>query len=185
MAMSSRDDWLRAAAARLVRGGVDAVRIEALARELGLTKGSFYWHFADRPALLTALLDQWEAGVRAQLAVAAAAPRPEERMATFFRDLTRPVNGITDVEVQTWARYDRSVAERVSVVERERLAFLKEQLTTLGASLVDAHRRAEAGYLAVQAWIERAARTPWMKSDYGAFVNDVFRLLLRAGVPAG
>lgn len=182
--MSARDEWLRAAAGQLGRGGVDAVRVEALARELGITKGSFYWHFADRDALLTALLEQWEAGARALLESSVQASRPEERVAAFFRDLPRPINGMTDVEIQAWARHDRAVAERVSLVERERLVFLKEQLAGMGASLVDAHRRAEAGYLAVQAWIERAARTPWMKSDYGAFVNDVFRFLLRPAVSA-
>jgi AcrR family transcriptional regulator len=183
--MSSRDEWLAAAAAALVKGGVDGVRVEALARDLGMTKGSFYWHFADRGALLAALLEQWEAGARVMLAAASSAPRPEDRVAAFFRELPRPIRGVTDVEVQAWARHDRQVAERVSLVERERLVFLKEQLTGMGASLVDAHRRAEAGYLAVQAWIERAARTPWMKSDYGAFVNDVFRFLLRPALTAG
>jgi AcrR family transcriptional regulator len=178
--MSARDEWIRAAATALGRGGVESVRVEALARQLGLTKGSFYWHFADRGALLDALLDAWEGGSRAALAAATQPATPEERVASFFRELPRPMNGVSDVEVHAWARHDRSVAERVSVIERERLVFLKEQLSQMGASLIDAHRRAEAGYLSVQAWIERAARTPWMKSDYGAFVNDVFRFLLRS-----
>jgi AcrR family transcriptional regulator len=177
--MSTRDEWIKAAAAALGRGGVEAVRVEALARDLGLTKGSFYWHFADRGALLDALLTAWETGARGVLEAAASGSTAEERIAVFFRELPRPVNGVSDVEVRTWARHERPVAERVSVVERERLVFLKDQLAQLGAPLVDAHRRAEAGYLSVQAWIERAARTPWMKSDYTAFVNDVFRLLLR------
>jgi AcrR family transcriptional regulator len=176
--MSARDEWIRAAATALGRGGVESVRVEALARQLGLTKGSFYWHFADRGALLDALLDAWEGGSRAALAAATQPATPEERVASFFRELPRPMNGVS--EVHAWARHDRSVAERVSVIERERLVFLKEQLSQMGASLIDAHRRAEAGYLSVQAWIERAARTPWMKSDYGAFVNDVFRFLLRS-----
>jgi AcrR family transcriptional regulator len=178
--MSTRDEWIRAAGAALGQGGVEAVRVEALARGLGLTKGSFYWHFADRRALLEALLMAWEAGARDGLAAASAGSTTEERVAVFFRELPRSVHGVTDVEVHAWARHDRGVAERVSVVERERLVFLKEQLAQLGAPLLDAHRRAEAGYLAVQARIERAARTPWMKSDYTAFVNDVFRLLLRS-----
>jgi hypothetical protein len=66
----------------------------------------------------------------------------------------------------------------VAVLERMRVVFLKEHMSELGASLVAAHRRAEAGYLAAIAWLERASRTPWMKSDYGAFVTDVFRILL-------
>jgi AcrR family transcriptional regulator len=178
--MSTRDEWVGAAASALAQGGVDAVRVEALARGLGITKGSFYWHFTDRQALLDALLDAWEGGSRAVLESAGQPGTPEERVAAFFRELPRPMNGVSDVEVHAWARHDRTVAERVSAIERQRLGFLKEQLMQMGAPLIDAHRRAEAGYLAVQAWIERAARTPWMKSDYGAYVNDVFRFLLRA-----
>jgi AcrR family transcriptional regulator len=177
--MSTRDDWIDAAAAALTQGGIDAVRVEALARGLSVTKGSFYWHFADRPALLVAILDRWERAAAESLTAAAALPRPEQRIAALFRDLARPTGGLTDPEVRAWARRDRPVAERVAEVERRRVVFLKEQLAELGASLMDAHRRAEAGYLAVVAWIERASRTTWLKSDYGAFVQDVFRLLLR------
>jgi AcrR family transcriptional regulator len=183
--MSSRDEWVGAAAVALAQGGVDAVRVEALARDLGITKGSFYWHFADRNALLEALLDRWETGARAVLEQARSGDSAEERVATFFRGIVRSGGGVTDAEIFAWARRDRAVAERVSAVERERLAFLKDQLTQLGASLLDAHRRAEAGYLAALAWIERAGRTPWMKSDYAAFINDVFRLLLRQQVSPG
>jgi AcrR family transcriptional regulator len=177
--MSSRDEWIGAAAGALAQGGVEAVRVEALARGLGMTKGSFYWHFADRGALLHALLERWEHDARESLASAGTGATPEERVAAFFRGIARPARGVADAEMFAWARRDRAVAERTSAVERARLAFLKEQLSQMGASLMDAHRLAEAGYLAAQAWIERAGRTPWMKSDYGAFINDVFRLLLR------
>jgi AcrR family transcriptional regulator len=179
--MSGRDEWIEAAAAALADGGVEAVRVEAVARQLGVTKGSFYWHFADRPALLGTLLERWEAGALAELETAGRASRPEERIAALLRGMARPGSGIADAEVFAWARHDRSVAERVSEVERARVVFLKEQLGMMGAPLADAHRRAEAGYLAALAWLERAGRTPWMKSDFGAFITDVFRLLLRGG----
>lgn len=177
--MSGREEWLAAAAVALTRGGVEAVKVEALARQLGITKGSFYWHFDDRPALLAAVLDQWEASARVTLDEARLLDAPEQRLTALFRDLARPVSGLTDSEVRAWARRDRMVAERVAELERTRTVFLKEQLTQLGVPLMDAHRRAEAGYLAAVAWLERAQRTPWMKSDYAAFVDDVFRLLLR------
>jgi AcrR family transcriptional regulator len=177
--MTGRDEWIAAATTALARQGVAGVRVEALARALGVTKGSFYWHFADRPALLESVLAKWEAGALAELAEAAALAAPEDRIGAVLRGLARPTSGVPDAEVFAWARQDRGVAERVSEVERQRIVFLKERLGEMGASLVDAHRRAEAGYLAAIAWLERAGRTPWMKSDYGAFVGDVFRLLLR------
>ncbi|MEM9911878.1 MAG: helix-turn-helix domain-containing protein, partial [Pseudomonadota bacterium] len=55
----SQDDWLSAALALLMESGVEAVQITVLARKLGVTRGSFYWHFASRDALLDALIDHW------------------------------------------------------------------------------------------------------------------------------
>ena len=184
--MSGRDEWIGAAAQAMSDGGLEAVRVEAIARDLSVTKGSFYWHFKDRPALLEAVLERWEEAARSSLEAAAAQPTPEQRIGSLFRQLARPTGGLSDAEVRAWARRERAVAERVAEMELRRVVFLKEQLSAMGASLVDAHRRAEAGYLAAIAWLERASRTPWMKSDYAAFVRDVFRLLLQMnpGPPA-
>ena len=55
-----KDDWLRAARRALLIRGPNGVRVEPLARDLGVTKGSFYWHFSDRDDLLEALLVEWE-----------------------------------------------------------------------------------------------------------------------------
>jgi AcrR family transcriptional regulator len=54
------DDWARAALAEIARGGIEAVAVESLAAELGATKGSFYWHFKNRDALIQAALGRWE-----------------------------------------------------------------------------------------------------------------------------
>src|SRR3954449_5662571 len=54
--------WIAAAFDALAEGGVDAVRVEPLAKALGITKGSFYWHFADRRTLLDAMLNTWAQG---------------------------------------------------------------------------------------------------------------------------
>ena len=66
--------WIAAAFDALAEGGIDAVRVEPLAKALGITKGSFYWHFADRRALLDAMLDAWAQGriaaIREQATVA-------------------------------------------------------------------------------------------------------------------
>jgi len=59
---TDRDTWVRAATQTLADSGVDGIRVETLARGLGLTKGSFYWHFKDRRALLDAVLEHWRDG---------------------------------------------------------------------------------------------------------------------------
>src|SRR6478735_6374421 len=55
-----RSDWIEAAFRALSVGGLGNLSVERLARELGATKGSFYWHFTDRPALVEAVLEEWE-----------------------------------------------------------------------------------------------------------------------------
>src|SRR5437763_8486771 len=55
-----RSSWVHEGLRALAHGGPEAVRVEPLARALGVTKGGFYWHFEDRRALLEALLDAWE-----------------------------------------------------------------------------------------------------------------------------
>src|SRR3954468_21287862 len=55
-----RSSWIQEGLGSLTGGGVDAVRIEPLAKALGVTKGGFYWHFDDRRALLEEMLDTWE-----------------------------------------------------------------------------------------------------------------------------
>src|SRR5688572_22848674 len=56
----TRDDWLGAAMAAMARGGVRSVAVEPLAKTLGATKGSFYWHFRDRDDLIRRALERWE-----------------------------------------------------------------------------------------------------------------------------
>ena len=60
MASFTADDWIDAAYRRFNDAGLSAVRVEAIARDLGATKGSFYWHFADRGALVDAVMARWE-----------------------------------------------------------------------------------------------------------------------------
>ena len=57
----NRDDWLDAAFAAAVEHGFDGVRVLVLADTLGVTRGSFYWHFKDHAELITALLERWRA----------------------------------------------------------------------------------------------------------------------------
>ncbi|MEA2418333.1 MAG: hypothetical protein QOE60_539, partial [Thermoleophilaceae bacterium] len=55
-----RGTWIEAGLRALAAGGPDRVRIEPLAGALGVTRGGFYWHFANRQALLEEMLDTWE-----------------------------------------------------------------------------------------------------------------------------
>ncbi|MBC3189808.1 TetR/AcrR family transcriptional regulator [Pseudonocardia sp. C8] len=128
-ARTPREAWIDAGLRTLAAGGPDAVRIEALARDLGVTKGGFYGFFADRPALLDALLDAWErravAEVLERVEQEGGDPLTRARRAgalTFSGELT-PV----DLAIRDWARRDPDVADRLRRVDGRRMDYLRAQ----------------------------------------------------------
>src|SRR5215472_1252107 len=86
----SRLDWVTAALGAIAEGGVAAVAVEPLALRLGTSKGSFYWHFKNRDALLTAALAHWEEQYTAAVAAenTRAAADPMHRLRLLIRRVT-------------------------------------------------------------------------------------------------
>ncbi|NYI05298.1 TetR/AcrR family transcriptional regulator [Allostreptomyces psammosilenae] len=122
-----RSRWIEAGLDALARGGPDAVRVEALAAELGVTKGGFYGYFDGRPALLAEMLDEWERrctlDVLARVESESGDPVERIRRAgqlTFSADLHR-----IDLAVREWARQDPEVAERLRRIDNARMDFLR------------------------------------------------------------
>jgi AcrR family transcriptional regulator len=109
------------------------VRVEVLAKRLGVTKGGFYGSFADREALLTAMLDTWERESTDEVLerVEREGGDPKTRieragMLTFSSDRLLPI----DLAVRDWARRDEAVAERLRRVDNRRMALLREMIGT-------------------------------------------------------
>jgi len=127
VARTTRIRWVEAGLAALGRGGPDAVRVETLATELGVTKGGFYGYFSGRPALLTEMLDEWErrstTEVIAQVDAEGGAPADKMRRVgqlTFSEDLHR-----IDLAIRAWARHDEAVAARLRRIDNIRMDFLR------------------------------------------------------------
>ena len=127
-----RNGWIDEGLRALAAGGPDAVRVEALARTLGVTKGGFYGHFSDRSALLAEMLDSWE-----QMSTQEVIERVEREggdakvklrkagALTFSRTLL-PI----DLAVRDWARRDPAVAKRLRRVDNRRMEYLRELFGT-------------------------------------------------------
>jgi AcrR family transcriptional regulator len=129
MVRTPRERWIEQGLRALADGGPDAVRVEALAKSLGVTKGGFYGYFADRDALLTAMLDTWEREatdeVLARIVSEGGDPRTRLRragMLTFSSDRLLPI----DLAVRDWARRDPAVGERLRRVDNRRMGLLRE-----------------------------------------------------------
>jgi AcrR family transcriptional regulator len=128
-----RDRWIEEGLRALADGGPDAVRVEGLAKRLGVTKGGFYGFFADRDALLGAMLDAWEREstdeVIDRVEREGGDPRTKFQragMLTFSSDRLLPM----DLAIRDWARRDEAVAERLRRVDNRRMALLREMIGT-------------------------------------------------------
>jgi AcrR family transcriptional regulator len=138
----SRDDWLAAALEVLKSEGVGNVSIVRIARDLGVTSGSFYWHFEDRNELLQSLLDFW---VRAQTeTVFEKVDRadPSERLLKLMEILTLGEEARYEVAVRAWAGFDKMAAEVVRRTDKRRIEFLRSIFHELGFSGIEAEMRA-------------------------------------------
>jgi AcrR family transcriptional regulator len=130
------DAWIAAAFEALAEGGIDAVRVEPLAKALDITKGSFYWHFADRRALLDAVLSTWADGRIAAIREQATVHGAPDAVLGDLADLyTRHANvrGLTiELAIRSLARTDEAAAKAVRSVDRERLRHVGELFGALG-----------------------------------------------------
>jgi AcrR family transcriptional regulator len=144
-----RKDWLEAARAEFLAGGVDAVKVGRLARRLNVTRGSFYWHFTDRPELLRDLLKSWEqANISALdrvLEDETSGAKELAAIATMWMNET-DFHPALDMAVRDWARKSRPAASAVRRVDERRIEVLHRVFKDLGFSGQDALVRARIMY---------------------------------------
>ena len=163
VARTPRSSWINEGLRALAVGGPDAVRIEALARRLGVTKGGFYWYFDDRAALLDEMLNAWE-----RVSIDEAIERVEGRGGDARARLRRlfelaSSNGKmlkTDLAVRDWARRERAVAARLRRVDNRRMEYMR---SLFGAFCSD-EDDVEARCLVAMALF---IGSPFMAADHG------------------
>lgn len=148
----TKDDWIAAALHEVGKCGVAQVRIEVLARTLGVTKGSFYWHFKDRDALLREMLRFWQQSltsavgrfVRTQIAT------PRDRLAYLLglasEERDDVPGGTIEHALREWARSSEIAQRAISEVDSERLAIMSDIYRDMGMSKA---RAAAAALLAL------------------------------------
>ena len=148
-------DWTVAALAALAEGGLAAVAVEPLAARLGATKGSFYWHFAGRDALVAAMLERWER-TDTENVITAIEAEPD-LVARLRLLLTHALDGGARVELALQpAATHPLVAPVLARVTRRRLDYLTDVFTGLG---FDPTRARERSVLAYTAYLGHAQLT--------------------------
>ena len=139
----SREIWLNKALDVLSQEGQAGLRIQGLCTALGVSRGSFYWHFEDRDDFIHALLDYWHAEytVTATEFVAQEGGTAVERLAKIVRfvhdrNLTR-----YDLVIRSWAASDRKVAKSLRKTDQFRLSFLESLFREIGFSGIEVEIR--------------------------------------------
>jgi AcrR family transcriptional regulator len=152
----TRTDWIKAAFRALTAGGPQAIKAEVIARDLNMSKGSFYWHFKDVAALKVAMIEHWlEQGTRLVIAdLEDRATAPHDRLAQLMRlatsGLTGPYGGPrVEAAIRDWARYEGFVQDAVAGTDRQRLAYVASLLQEGGADASDAEQKSVILYAAL------------------------------------
>jgi AcrR family transcriptional regulator len=161
--LTPRDRWIDEGLKALAAGGPDAVRIEPLARSLGVSKGGFYGQFRDRPALLQEMLEAWERTMVDEV-IERVESEPGDARARLQRlfALATHTRGLLEAElaIRDWARRDRAVARRVKGVDNRRMDYMR----SLFGDIVRDEAEAEArSLLAFSLFIG----SPFITADHG------------------
>jgi AcrR family transcriptional regulator len=145
------DSWIDAALKEIGRSGIEGVRVEILAKRLGITKGGFYRRFEDRRALLDAMLGTWKRGRIAAIEkhVALVGENARDRLKSVIRLYSERLNpeGLAiELAIRQWARSDAAAAAAVSAVDGTRLSHVVELYKKLGFDTEAAQARAVLFY---------------------------------------
>jgi AcrR family transcriptional regulator len=178
----SADDWAQAALDLIAEQGVAAVAVEPLARRLGVTKGSFYWHFPSREALLVAALERWEQVEQEQVfGQLEAIPDPAQRLRSLFELVAHEANShIVYSELLKALDHPvvRPVIERVS---SRRLEYLTASFRQAGLGRGDAQHRARLAYAAYIGFLQLNLQLqhPRLQHDeFEAYVGHMMATLI-------
>lgn len=141
------DVWVEAGFTELARAGVEGVRVEVLAKNLGVTKGGFYRRFDDRAALLDAMLVHWREGRSASIAQQTSldGQAPRERLKAviqLYSERLNPEGMAIELAIRQWARSDESAAAAVASVDAARLKHVAELYRATGLEAEEAEAQA-------------------------------------------
>ena len=141
------DAWIEAGFRELARSGVEGVRVEVLAKNLGVTKGGFYRRFKDRAALLEGMLQDWSAGriaaIEQQTSLEGATAR--DRLRALIRLYSERMNTegmAVELAIRQWARSDEKAALAVAAVDAARLKNVGQLYRATGLAPEEAEAEA-------------------------------------------
>jgi AcrR family transcriptional regulator len=178
----SADDWASAALDLIAEQGVAAVAVEPLARRLGVTKGSFYWHFPSREALLVAALERWEK-MEQDLLFGELEPinDPRARLRALFNLVAHEYKSHVVYSELIKAMDHPAVQPVIGRVSERRLDYLTASFRQAGLSRTDARHRAQLLYSAYVGFLQlnlQLHQTRMQHDEFEAYVEHMAATLI-------
>lgn len=178
----SADDWAQAALDMIAEQGVAAVAVEPLARRLGVTKGSFYWHFPSRESLLVAALERWEKteqeAIFGQLEQIA---DPRQRLRQLFDVVAHEVSSHVIYSALLKGLDHPVVAPVIGRVSQRRLEWLAASFRQAGLDPTAAQHRARLAYAAYVGFLQlnlQLNQPRLAREQFEAFVEHMMATLI-------
>lgn len=175
-------DWADAALTAIGEGGLAAVAVEPLAVRLGTTKGSFYWHFANRDALIEAALNRWsEIHTEEMITEVEAEPDPRRRIRLLFGEaIASAASDPLEVALLATASHPQ-VAEVMRRVTERRVSYVAELFAGLGFPEAEARRRGLLAYTVYLGHTQLGHAVPSVlpaPDEFGAYLDEALDVLM-------
>jgi AcrR family transcriptional regulator len=167
-------DWLDQGLKTLAKDGFTALKAEPLAKAMRVSRGSFYWHFADIAAYHAAILARWhEVAAEQIIANVEAASKDENPLALLLRRVFSE-RLMLERAVRTWASVDPAARAAVQAIDRRRLSYVESLLMQAGLSAKEARTRAQILYWAFLGFALSDQQLP--KARQQAVLDELLRI---------
>ncbi len=180
----SADDWAQAALDQIAEQGVSAVAVEPLARRLGVTKGSFYWHFPSRDALLQAALERWETHEQEEVfGQLEGVTNPADRLGSLFKLVANEVQSHVIYSELLKALDHPAVQPVIGRVSKRRLDYLTSLFRAAGLDATDALHRARLAYAAYVGFLQlnlQLGQRDMQREEFEDYVDHMMATLIPA-----
>lgn len=158
----SLDDWVAAGYAILATEGIKALKIDRLCDHLGVTKGSFYWHFENLASYRKTLISTWGELRDADRATFEShdVSSPRDRLSAMMRSLVSPRHWTLERAMREWARSDHDVAASVRAADQRVMAAVQRAFEDFGFDAAEAELRAGATFAAGVGFLHISGESP-------------------------
>jgi AcrR family transcriptional regulator len=171
-----RQDWVQAALETFMEKGIEAVKVDVLAKSLKITRGSFYWHFKNLDDLLAAIIQEWQAvnteEVMQQVETIGGTP---SKQLLHLLEIAAKDDDRLEKAMRIWAIHDTRAMVSIERVDKQRLNYLQHLFLQIGFSPTDAELRAHVIYSVKLGWVTIA--TPRKPAERLAEMRLVYETL--------